>query len=158
MNRSLVAVVAVIAVSAIGAITAAGGTSAQSAGNTLAGSWDVVVDRSAPLSDLRSLQTITSDGLVVEIANGGTALRTSSHGAWERTGGRGYASTMVFFRFNPVTGAYLGTQKINRSMTLSLDGSSYEGVGVSTLYDPVGNVEVAGLRASETGVRIQVER
>jgi hypothetical protein len=162
MNRSLVVVVAVIAatgMSAIGAITAAAESEeAQSVGNTLAGSWDVAVDRPAPLSDLRSLQTFTSDGSVVEIANGGTALRTSAHGAWERIAGRSYASTIVFFRFNPVTGAYLGTQKINRTITLSLNGDSYEGVGVSTLFDPAGNVEITGLRAPETGVRINVER
>jgi hypothetical protein len=162
MNRSLVALVAVIAataaISAVGAITAAaGGSGAKSSGNTLAGSWDVAVDRPAPLSDLRSLQTFTASGSVIEIANGGTGVRSASHGAWERVNGRTYASTIVFFRFNPATGAYLGTQKINRTIELSPDGGSYEGVGVSTLFDPAGNVEVSGLRAPETGVRIQVE-
>jgi hypothetical protein len=161
MNRSLLALVAVVAataMSAVGALTAAGrGSSAESSGNTLAGSWDVAIDRPPPLSDLRSLQTFTGSGSVVEIANGGTALRTSSHGAWERVNGRTYASTIVFFRFNPATGAYLGTQKINRTIELSPDGNSYEGVGVSTLFDPAGNVEVSGLRAPETGVRILVE-
>lgn len=160
-NRTLVAVAAVIAAiatSAAGAIAAgAGGSAAQRSANQLAGSWDVAVDRPAPLSDLRSLQTFTRDGSVIEIANGGTALRTPSHGAWKRITGREYASTMVFFRFDPQTGAYLGTQKINRRITLAPDGASYEGVGVSTLFDPAGNVVVSGLRAPETGIRIRVE-
>src|SRR5262245_34006607 len=160
-NRSLVAVAAVIAAiatSAAGAIAAgAGGSATQRSGNQIAGSWDVAVDRPAPLSDLRSLQTFTRDGSVVEIANGGTAVRSPSHGAWKHVAGRDYASTIVFFRFDPQTGAYLGTQKVNRAITLAPDGASYEGVGVSTLFDPAGNVVVAGLRAPEVGVRIQVE-
>jgi hypothetical protein len=161
MNRSFVAlaaVIAAIAISAIAAITAAAGdASAQSFGNQISGPWDVTVDRATPLSDLRSLQTITSDGSIVEIANGGTALRSPSHGAWERIAGREYASTMVFFRYDPQTGAYLGTQKIQSTLTLAPDGGSFTGVALSTLYDAVGNVVVADLRADIAGVRIKVE-
>jgi hypothetical protein len=153
------ALIAAIAMSALGATTtAAGNASAQSRANTFAGSWDVIVDRAAPQSDLRSLQTFTSDGSVVEIANGGTALRSPSHGSWERIAGHQYASTIVFFRYDPLTGAYLGTQKVNSALELSPDGGSFTGVALSTLYDAAGNVVVAGLRAEVAGVRIQVER
>jgi hypothetical protein len=159
-KRSLVAVVALvaaIALSAVGTMGAAAGGSAQSARNTLAGSWDVAVDRPAPLSDLRSLQTFTENGSVVEIANGGATVRSPSHGAWKRVAGRDYASTIVFFRYDPQSGAYLGTQKINRTITLSQDGKSFTGIGISTLFDPAGNVLVSGLQAPETGTRIEVE-
>ena len=153
----VIAVIAAMAISATGAITApAGGSDAQSRGNQIAGSWDVTVDRAQPLPDLRSLQTLTSDGSVIEIANGGTALRSASHGAWERLHGWQYASTIVFFRYDPQTSAYLGTQKVDSTLTLSLDGGSFTGVAVSTLYDPAGNVVVAGLEALVAGVRIQV--
>jgi hypothetical protein len=159
-NRSLVAVVAVttaIAMSVVGAITASAGSRAESPANQIAGTWDVTVDRPQPLSDLKSLQTLTGDGSTIEIANVGTALRSPSHGAWERLEERRYASTMVFFRYDPQSGAYLGTQKIVSTFTLSADGGSYSGVAVSTLYDPAGNVVVAGLAAGISGVRIHVE-
>ena len=121
-NRSLVAVVAVttaIAMSVVGAITASAGGGAESPANQIAGTWDVTVDRPEPLSDLKSLQTLTGDGSTIEIANVGTALRSPSHGAWERLEGRRYASTMVFFRYDPQSGAYVGTQKIVSTFTLS---------------------------------------
>ena len=108
-NRSLIAVVAVttaIVMSVAGAITASAGGRAESPANQIAGTWDVTVDRAEPLSDLKSLQTFTGDGSIIEIANVGTALRSPSHGAWERLDGRRYASTMVFFRYDPQSGAY----------------------------------------------------
>jgi len=43
------------------------------------------------------------------------------------------------------------------TLTLSPDGGSYSGVAVSTLYDPAGNVVLAGLVAGISGVRIHVE-
>lgn len=159
-NRSLIAVVAVttaIVMSVAGAITASAGGRAESPANQIAGTWDVTVDRPQPLSDLKSLQTLTGDGSTIEIANVGTALRSPSHGAWERLEERRYASTMVFFRYDPQSGAYLGTQKIVSTLRLSPDGGSYSGVAVSTLYDPAGNVVLAGLAAGISGVRINVE-
>jgi len=161
-KRSVVGAIALIALTAVvttGAMPASAGENRkQDSANQLVGSWEVVVDRPPPLSDLRSLQTFTRDGSSVENANGGTALRGPSHGAWEHVEGRLYASTIVFFRFNPQTGAYLGTQKINRTLRLSTDGDTFTGIGVSTLFDPAGNVIVSGLRAPEAGVRIRVER
>jgi hypothetical protein len=144
--------------SAVGALSAAAGDGQKGKTDQLVGSWDVTVDRAEPLSDLRSLQSFVGSGSVIEMANAGTALRTQSHGAWERIAGRRYASTIVFFRFNPATGAYAGTQKINRTITLSADGDSFTGIGVSTLYNPDGSVFMENLRAPETGTRIRVER
>jgi hypothetical protein len=154
----LVAVTALLAaVIGMSAVAYAGETQAGKP-NQLVGSWIVDVDRAEPLSDLRSLQTVVGSGSIVEMANGGVALRTQSHGSWERISGRRYASTLVFFRFNPQTGAYAGTQKINGTVTLSADGNSFTGIAVSTLYNPDGSVFMDNLRAPISGVRIQVER
>ena len=64
---------------------------------------------------------------------------------------------MVFFRYDPQSGAFVGTQKIVSTFTLSPDGGSYSGVAVSTLYDPAGHVLLSGLTAGISGVRIHVE-
>jgi hypothetical protein len=159
-NRLLVAVVAVttaVAMSVVGAITASADVQTESQANQLAGTWDMTIDRPAPLSDLKSLITFIDGGSAIEIANNGTAFRSPSHGAWERLEGREYAITMVFFRYDPQSGAWLGTQKNVGTVTLSADGSSFAGSAVSTLYDPDGNVVLTGLVAGLSGVRIQVD-
>lgn len=136
---------------------AAGAPSNVSSGNALAGTWEVTVNRPAPLPPLRSLQTLTADGAMVETANEPPATRTAQYGTWERVEGRLYAVTGVHFRFNPQTGVYLGTQKINSTRRLSHDGQSFTAVARVTVLDPDGNV-VASFSAAASGTRMQVER
>jgi hypothetical protein len=161
-KRSVVGAVTVIALSAVAAAGAISAPAAEkprkSAANQLLGTWDVTVNRQAPLTPLRSLQTYMSGGGVVEIANGGTALRSPSHGAWEHTAERLYSSTILFFRYEPQTGAYLGTQQVNSTLRLSQDGETFRAVALSVLRDPGGNVVLSGLRATVAGTRIHVER
>jgi hypothetical protein len=153
----IVAIACVVAIALVAAVGAsAGDEPGDNPGNQLAGAWLVAIDRPAPLSDLLSLQTLTRDGNYVEDSNGGATVRSTSHGAWTHLQGRLYASTMIFFRFDPATGAYIGTQKVNRTLRLSQDGDSFTGIGVSELRDPAGNL-VATLRAPEVGTRIEVE-
>ena len=64
---------------------------------------------------------------------------------------------MLFFRFSPQTGALLGTQKVSRTMRLSQDGQTFEAVSLAAQYDPDGVLTLGGLRATETGERIDVE-
>jgi hypothetical protein len=155
-KRSLVGALVLIALTAMiatGAISAS--TDKQYTGNQLVGSWAVSVDRS-PLSPLQSLQTFTSGRSVVETANA-VGIRGPGHGTWQHTGGRTYATTHWFFRFDP-TGAYIGTQQINHNLRIAPDGKSFVGVAISTLRDPAGNVVVSGLRATVSAERIDVER
>jgi hypothetical protein len=155
-KRSLVSALVLIALTAMiatGAISASAGK--QSSGNQLAGSWAVSVDR-PPLPPLQSLQTFTGAGSVVETANT-VGVRGPGHGTWQHTGGRTYATTHWFFRFDP-TGAYIGTQQINHNLELAPDGESFTGVAISTLRDPAGNVVASGLRATISAERIDVER
>jgi hypothetical protein len=51
-------------------------------------------------------------------------------------GGRLYSAIGVHFIFNPQTGGYQGTRKINRTIELSQDGQSYETVARVTTLDP----------------------
>ena len=134
----------------------------QSNGNSVEGSWTVTVTRLNPPPNVpptfKSLMTFAAGGGLIETSNTGTTLRGPAHGVWERINGRSYATTMLFFRFNPQTGAFLGTQKVNRTMRLSQDGHTFAAVSLAAQYDPDGVLILGGLRATETGERIEVER
>lgn len=128
----------VLAASGVGAISAsAGGKGGE---KHLVGSWMVSVDRGPALPALKSLQTYTRGRGVIEISNGGATARSSAHGAWQHEGGRTYGTTVVFFRYDPASGAYLGTVKIRHTLQLAHDGQSFTGVAVAELRDPAGNL------------------
>jgi hypothetical protein len=143
---------ATVAVSeGLGPARAAGASS----GNQLIGTWQVAVNRPAPLPPLQSLQVFTDEGSVIEMAN--EWGRAAAYGSWERINERLYASTTVFFRFDPQTGAYLGTRKVNRTHELAQDGQSFSHVARVTTFDPNGKV-LDTFIARATAVRMQVER
>lgn len=146
----------VLAAVATGAIASAGASSGD-AGNQLAGTWVATIDRPAPLPPLTSLQVFTSDGSVIENANEPPATRTESYGSWERIGGRLYAASAMFFRFDPQTGAHVATMRINRTIRLSQDGQTFAVAARATLYDLNGNV-ISSFPVLSTGERMQVER
>ncbi len=144
-----------LAAVAIGAVHSASASS-DDAGNQLAGTWRVVVNRPAPLSPIVSLQVYTGDGSVIETAND-TGARSASYGAWERVNGRTYAASGVFFRFDPQTGVQVATHTIDRTIRLSADGQTFAAVAHAVTTDMNGNV-IADLRVPSTGERMQVER
>jgi hypothetical protein len=137
-----------------GTIAAADATHTNS-GNQLAGTWTVAVNRPAPLPPITSLQVYTRAGSMVESGND-TASRSPQYGSWERTEGREYAYTGVFFRFDAATGAFVGKQKINRTIDLSEDGQSFTFHGRATIYDAHDKV-LANVPVSGTGERLDVE-
>ena len=132
------------------------GAPVTSSGNQLAGTWQVTVNRPAPLSVITSLQVYTADGSVIETAND-TGSRSASYGSWERVEGRVYAASSVFFRFNPLTGVQVATHKIDRTIRLSHDGQTFTAVAHAVTYDMDGNV-IADFRVPSMGQRMQVER
>ena len=158
-------VVGAIAVIALTVIVAAGAMSASAARNdrehssahAIVGSWDVTLTLPG-LPPGRVLATFDGDGGTVESANAAPALRGASHGVWERIEPDLFAVTRVFFRFNPQTGAYLGTQKVNATVRVAPDGETFSAVSVSEQRDPAGNVVLAGLRGTAAGTRIHVEQ
>jgi hypothetical protein len=154
------ALVALVIVVAAGAAVVPAGTASnqQSSGNQLAGTWIATVNRPAPLPPVTSLQVYTDDGSFVEWGNDSSgAERTAQFGTWERIGGRLYAGSGIFFRSNPVTGAQVGSMKINRTLRLSEDGQSFTTVARVQTLDLSGNV-VASFVALASGVRMQIER
>lgn len=143
----------VVATTAVGAISASADRSAGATRSTkLVGSWMVSVDRGPGMPALKSLQTYTGSRNVVETANGGATARSASHGAWQRLGGRTYATTVVFFRYDPATGAYAGTVKLRHTISVSQDGQSFTGVSVPEFRDPAGNL-LPGSNSRQDAVR-----
>lgn len=167
-RRSALAAIALAGVTAMvatGAISAASddpGRGRWDGASQLVGTWDVTVTIPNPPPGLppvqKSLATFNEDGTTVESANAPTAARGASHGAWERIGPNLFAMTRVFFRFNPQTGAYLGTQKINATVRVSPDGETFAAVSFSELRDAEGNLVLAGLRATAAAARMHPQR
>lgn len=154
------ALVALVIVVAAGAaiVPASTASNQHSSGNQLAGTWVSTVNRPAPLPALTSLQVFTDEGSFVEWGDDSSgAARTAQFGTWERIGGRLYAASGTFFRFNPQTGALVGSMKIKRTIRLSDDGQSFTAVARALTLDLSGNV-VASFPVTATGVRMQVER
>ena len=149
------AIATAFAAIAVGGVVTTAGATGQSAGNQLAGTWTVTVSRPAPLPPLTSLQVYTGEGSMVE-SGSESMSRSPQYASWERVRGREYAATGLFFRFDPQTGAFLGRQKINRTIDLAQDGQSFTFRGRGTTYDANGNV-VASFPVSGSGQRLQVE-
>jgi hypothetical protein len=143
------------AVAAAGIVAVAGADPGDGSGNQLAGTWSVTVNRPAGLPPLTSLQVFTGAGSVIEMANEWPATRTPAYGTWERVEGRVYESTTMFFRFNPQTGSYLGTQRITRTIHLAQDGRTFEHVARVTVLDPAGTI-LATFVATAAGERVSV--
>jgi hypothetical protein len=157
-NRSLTRAIVLVATGAVAALGAVSASAGGGKSPSIAGAWMVDVDRGPTLPPLKSLQTYTGSQTVVEIANGGAAARSPSHGAWQHVAGRTYASTVVFFRYDPASGAYAGTVKIRHTIELSADSRSFTGIAVAELRDPAGNiVPMPARRDVLRGVRIDVE-
>jgi hypothetical protein len=157
---SILALLALTTAVAVGAaFTPAGNASDEhSSGNQLAGTWIVKVNLPAPQPALTSLQVVTDDGSFIELANDSSgAARTPQLGSWERISGRLYAASGTFFRFNPQTGAHVGSMKILRTIRLSDDGQSLAIVGRASVLDLSGNV-VTSFPVTATGERMPVER
>src|SRR5215216_2633290 len=122
---SVITLVAVAAMAAAAAIYASSGDDGRSQGaNEIIGSWDQTVDRGPQLPPVKGLTTYTRGHSVVGTANL-LLNRGPSHGTWEHLSGRLYADTHVFFRFDPTTGAFLGTQRVNETARLAPGGDSY---------------------------------
>lgn len=150
----------VVALVAVGVIAAGAGSAARAddepRSRALVGTWDVTLQLpGAPPA--RVLATYNDDGTTVESAAAPPATRGSSHGVWERVGRDLFSVTRIFFRFNPQTGAFLGTTKVNASVRVASDGETFEAVSISELRDPAGTLIVGGLRGTATAARVHVE-
>ena len=157
MLLSLAVTIAVGSVSA----AAAGDEPAQKSAQLLVGSWDVTVTLLDPPPTIpatgRALATFNADGTSTETSNSPLAARDTAHGSWRRIGPNLFAVTRVWFRFNPQTGAYLGTQKLNATVRVEANGQTFAAASQSELRDVDGNLVVGGVRATAAGRRINPE-
>ena len=157
-GRAVTAVVALLAVSVIaaGAVSAARADDDESRSRALVGTWEVTLQLpGAPPG--RVLATFNDDGTTVESAAAPPATRGASHGVWKRIGRHLFSVTRIFFRFNPQTGALLGTTKVNATARVASDRETFDAVSISELRDPAGNLVVGGLRGTATATRMHVE-
>ena len=154
-RRSIVAALALLML-VIGVVSAPAAQKPAQA-HAIVGSWDAVVTIEGQ-PPFRALATFNADGTTVESSSHPSSLRSPAYGVWSRTGQNVFAMTRLFFRFNPATGAYLGTTKVNATVTVSADRKSFTAVSRSEMRDPAGALVVGGLRSTAVGTRMHVER
>lgn len=157
-KRTLLAAAAVTVTAAVAGVAAsagAGSGSAKHEGKSLAGAWNVIVKRPAPLPPLASLQVFTKEGSVVESSEEPPATRTPQIGVWQRIGDHLYAASAMVFRFDAL-GNHVSTVRINRNIRLSHDGQSFRQAARATTYDLQGNV-LTSIPVAATGERMQIE-
>ena len=147
-------------VAACGALGAApAGTTGQAAvdADPIEGVWDFTVTR----RDCASGAVLGTQKAISVFHRGGTfsndnSMAPATHGAmfgsWKRGGGSAYTVNMVFMRFN-ADGTLAGLQKVQRSMTIAVDGNNIASAVVARTLDTAGVVTAQGC-ASETGVRV----
>jgi len=107
-----------------------------------------------PIGNIQSLVTYVRGGTVVETSSAvSSALRSTGQGVWHHRGGRRYAATFMFFRFNP-DGSFAGTSKIMQDIKLSRDGDELNITLTLEVLDANNNV-IATVCATATGTRLE---
>ncbi len=150
-------VAALAAAIAVGGMSAAAGTTTQPHRNALLGTWQATVVLPAPAPPVHSLQAYSPGGGWVETSDQDPRSRSAMVGSWERIDGRLYASTGVHFLFDPQTGAYLGKNKIDRTIEVAENGRSFSLVARVTRLAPNGTV-LGTFTVHGTGERLPVDR
>lgn len=143
------------------AISGVGISAASSGSKGIDGTWLVTIHREAPPpgqpANIEALINYASGGALTESSNSGILRRTVGYGEWERIGERLYASSHVSFQFNPTTGAYVGTARLDRKVLLSEDGLTFVGVSRLDVFDINGNLVAGDLRATEVGRALEIK-
>ena len=159
-------VLVAVALTALAAIFAAGATSASVGkkdpkSQRLSGTWMTTVTLEDPppgvAASFRALNTFLPSGeLLVSSSVGMPATRSLAHGDWIRTGNRRFASSFVFFRFDPA-GAFIGSQRVHRTIILAASLNAFTSTDVVEILDPSGTV-IRSSRATEAGQRLTVQQ
>ena len=138
-GKLLLAVAVLISLVSIPLLTQANDSNEK---RTLTGSWLVTSTRIDPLPGqaltFLGLATFFEDGNYLE-ENNEAALRSTGRGRWERIGRQQFVNSFIFFRFDAARN-YLGTVRPTTTITLSEDGSEYQGDTVARIYDVSGNL------------------
>ena len=155
-----VALIALTAMVSTGAISASAGKQAPKS-QRLSGTWMTTVTLEDPppgvAASFRALNTFVMSGeLLVSSSVGLPATRSLAHGDWIRTGNRRFASSFVFFRFDPA-GAFIGSQRVHRTILLASSLNAFTSTDVIEILDPSGTV-IRSSRATEVGQRLTVQQ
>jgi hypothetical protein len=153
---ALAALIVLTALVAVGVTATTGIAGTPSKSDQLTGTWNVSLERPAPLPPLKSLQVFTNSGAMIEMANESQASRTAQYGAWERIHGRLYAASGIIYRFDP-KGNFVGTAKVNRTIELGPDGNTFKHIARVSVYDASDHL-VTSFVARASGVRMPIER
>jgi hypothetical protein len=142
-------------------LVAGAGTMASSGSNGVEGTWRVTIHRETPPpgqpADIEALINYAADGTLTESSNSGILRRTVGYGEWQRIGERLYASSHVSFTFNPTTGDWTGTARLDRKVLVSEDGQSFVGVARLDVFDTAANLIVDGARTTEIGRALEID-
>ena len=142
--------------------SAASSDSERGSAQAMVGSWDVTLTLAGAAARTRPGHVRRRRRHQVESANAAPALRGVSHGASrERIEPNLFAVTRVFFRFNPQTGTYLGTQKVNatRPVRVASQMAKRSALCRSRSYATRPKTSsLADLRGTAAGTRIRVEQ
>jgi hypothetical protein len=120
----------------------------------LNGTWATTVQLTdappgAPTS-CNALDTFLTDGgLLVSSSAANPASRGLAHGTWTHLAHRNFTATFVWFRFDP-SGQPVGTQRVQRTMKVSRDGSSFTATDLIEVIAPSGAV-LATIHGTEVG-------
>ena len=115
-------------------------------GRRIEGTWLVEVternchDGSAIATTVPALNTFLAGGSMLTSPAVPPAALRSGHGVWEHVGDRSFTNTVVFFRFNPLNGAYVGTLTIRRNIELGENSDQFTSTDRAEVADPSGNV------------------
>ncbi len=121
------------------------------------GTWESAIT----IRDCTSGTTLTTFIGVSQFARGGTLTATNNQppasqnlafGNWKRNVGGGYTSSFRFFRF-AADGHSTGTQKVTRTLTLSVDGNAMTGSIAAQIVDPSGAL-LQTICGTETATRL----
>lgn len=152
----LVALAAAILVNAAVAASAGG---PKAPAQQLSGTWLTTITLQNPPPGLapsfRALDTFTSSGgLLVSSSQAMPNLRSwPAQGSWVRTGNRRFSSNFTWFRFD-TTGAFVGMQRVLRTMTVSANYASFQATDTVQVLAPDGATVLKSLQANESGVRL----
>jgi hypothetical protein len=156
-SKRTIAVVSAVAALAFASVAAAAGGKGNHGAPQLNGTWLSQVSLVNPPPGIdatfQALNTFVPGGAVlVSSSQGHPTARSLAQGDCTHTAAQQYSCTFVWFRFDP-TGAYIGTQRVRRTMTVSSGFDAFQSTDTIEVLAPDGTV-LATLQGSETAHRL----
>ena len=125
---------------------------------TIVGAWRTVVTlvncqtrQPVGAPTIAGLSTFHDGGTMSEFGVGpgsSPALRSPSHGVWQREHGwQDYSFTFIHYRYDS-SGGFIGSQKVTADLELAASGDAYASKAVVEILDVNNNVIAAGCAVS----------